>query len=294
MTFNSFGYVITQSLLSLKRNFWLSAASILTVMISLTILGYSIFFLVNTENIADTFESQVEIAVFLKDDLTDTQIADLKSQIESIEGIATVTLTTKDQAILEFQETMDSDSLLEDLGGVNPFPNKITITTTEAGLVEAVAAEVNGFDGIDKVRYGQGFVEKLVKFTQWLRWIGIGVVVAFACASFLLIVLNIKTNVNSREKEIQIMRLVGASKSFVRWPFLIEGILIGMIGAMLAITLVGVTYTGLLNYIITSLTFLPVVSSQQFILTVLLIMFFGGIAMGFLASAFSVRKFLNI
>lgn len=294
MAFNAIGYVIKQSLLSLKRNFWLSAASILTVMISLTILGYSIFFLVNTENIADTFESQVEIAVFLNDDLTDSQITDLKSQIQSIDGVATATLTTKEQAIVDFQETMDSDSLLEDLGGVNPFPNKITITTTDASLVEGVAAQVGGLTGIDRVRYGQGFVEKLVVFTTWLRWVGIGVVVAFACASFLLIVLNIKTNVNSREKEIQIMRLVGASKSFVRWPFLIEGVFIGMIGGVMAVALVGSTYTWLLNYVISSLTFLPVVSSQQFILSVLLIMFLGGIVMGFLASAFSVRKFLNI
>lgn len=294
MAINTVGYVIKQSLVSLKRNFWLSAASILTVMIALTILGYSIFFLANASNIADTFESQVEIAVYLNDNLTDAQITNLQSQIQSIAGVASATFTTKDQAIVEFQESIGSDTLLEDMGGVNPLRNKITITTTEAGMVEGVAAQVGGLEGIDKVDYGQGFVEKLVVFTNWLRWVGIGVVVAFACASFLLIVLNIKTNVNSREREIQIMRLVGASKSFVRWPFLFEGIFIGMLGAVLAIALVGSTYTGLLNYIISSLTFLPVVSSQQFILSVLLIMFLGGIAMGFLASAFSVRKFLNI
>lgn len=294
MSLNSAKYVLTQSLVSLKRNFWLSAASILTVMISLTIVGYSVFFLVNTSNIAETFESQVEIAVFLNDHLEASQITDLKSQIQQLEGVATVAVTTKDQAIIEFQESMGSDSLLEDLGGVNPFPDKITITTTDARLVEEITSQVSGLTGVEKVRYGQGFVEKLIVFTQWLRWVGIGVVATFACASFLLIVLNIKTNVNSREKEIQIMRLVGASKSLVRWPFIIEGIVIGMVGAILAVALVGATYTWLLQYIISTLSFLPVVSSQQFIINVLLLMVLGGAAMGFLASAFSVRKFLNL
>ncbi len=294
MAFNSAGYIIIQSLLSLKRNIWLSIASILTVTISLTLLGCSVFFLANTSHIAKTFESQVEIAAFLNEHLEREQVTDLKLQLEKIEGVESVQLTTREQAIDEFEESMGSGSLLQDLGGINPFPDKFTIIAKDARLVEGIANQVAGITGVDKVRYGQGVLEKLIVFTTWLRWIGIGVVAAFSFASFLLISLNIKTNVNSRENEIHIMRLVGASNSFIRWPFFLEGLIIGLIGALLAIGIVGSVYTWILQYIITTLAFMPIVADQIFIIQVLLVMLFGGMTMGALASAFSVRKFLHI
>lgn len=293
MRFNSISFILSQAFLSLKRNIWLSLASILTVMISLTILGFSIFFLANTSHIAETFESQVEIAVFLNERLEISQTSELQKQIEKIEGVATVTLTTPEQAINEFQESMGTTTLLEDLGGINPFPAKFTITATDARLVEGIASQVAGFVGVDRVRYGQGILEKMILFTHWLRWIGIGVVAAFGFASLLLISLNIKTNVNSKEKEIQIMRLVGASNTFVRWPFIIEGLLIGLIGSFVAIIIVGAAYSWILQYVISTLAFMPVVASQQFIINVLLTMLMSGMGMGVLASAFSVRKFLK-
>lgn len=293
MALNSARYIFTQALVSLKRNIWLSMASVLTVMISLTLLGSAIFFLANTTQIAETFESQLEIAAFLNKDFAQEQISQLQNQIKQLEGVETVALTTQEQAVWQFEESMGSNSLLEDLGGINPFPDKLTITVKDARLVEGLAGQIGGMTGVSKVRYGQGILEQLLMFTHWLRWIGIGVVAAFSFASLLLISLNIKTNVNSREREIQIMRLVGASNSFVRWPFLIEGLLIGMVGALAAMAIVGAAYTWLLQYIITTLAFMPVVANQQFIIMVLLLMLLSGMLMGFLASAFSVRKFVK-
>lgn len=293
MAFNSARYILIQALVSLKRNIWLSIASILTVMISLTLLGSAVFFLANTSQVAETFESQVEIAVFLDKSFERDQISELQSQLEQIEGVAAVTLTTREQAISEFEGSMGTGSLLDDLGGINPFPDKLTINATDARLVEGIAMQVTEISGVDKVRYGQGILEQLINFTHWLRWIGIGVVAAFSFASILLISLSIKTNVNSREKEIQIMRLVGASNTFVRSPFLIEGLIIGLIGAILATAAVGAGYTWLLQYMISTLAFMPIVANQQFIINVLLLMLLSGMAMGVMASAFSVRKFLN-
>jgi len=293
LAFNSAGFIITQALVSLKRNIWLSIASILTVMTSLILLGFSVLFLANTSNLADTFESQVEIAVFISDNQTKEQIVDIHNQILVLDGVDTVTHTTKEEAIMEFQQSMGSRTLLEDLGGINPFPEKLTVFATDAQLVEGIASKVAEINGVDKVRYGQGILENLLQLTHWLRLIGVGVVAAFALASSLLISLNIKTNVNSRQNEIQIMRLVGASNGFVRWPFFLEGLLIGMLGAVFAIIIVAVTYTWLLQYIITTLAFLPVVGDQQFLLIVFSLMLVGGMAMGALASAVSVRKFLK-
>jgi cell division transport system permease protein len=290
---NAAGYILAQALLSLKRNIWLTIASVMTVMIALTLLGCSIFFLANTSHIAQTFESQVEIAVFLNEDLSSAQVADVQAKVQSLPGVASVKLTSKEQAIAEFQESMGSKSLLEDLGGINPFPNKLTITATDARQVTNLASQISVMTGVEKVRYGQGILEKLIVFTNWLRWIGIGVVAAFSFASLLLITLNIKTNVNSREKEIQIMRLVGASNSFIRWPFFLEGLFIGLLGALLAMVIVGTAYSWLLQYVVSSLAFMPVVADQRFITGALLLMLFSGMIMGALASAFSLRKFLQ-
>lgn len=294
MNFDSVGYILTQALVSLKRNIWLSLASVLTVMVSLTLLGGSVFFLANTSNLASTFESQVEIAVFMNPELETAAVYEIQRQVNSIEGVASVKLTTKDDAIVEFQETMSSASLLEDLGGVNPFPDKLTIAAKEANLVAGIATEVEAIPGVSKVRYGQGVLEKLIVFTQWLRWVGMAVVAVFSFASILLIALNIKTNLTSREREIQIMRLVGASNAFIRWPFLIEGLLVGLIGAALAISVVGLGYNWLLNYIISTLTFIPIVGDPEFIIKVLAMMLASGMFMGAIASIFSIRKFLRV
>lgn len=293
MTLNTVSFIIVQALISLKRNIWLTIASVLTVMAALTLLGCSIFFLANTSNMATAFESQIEIAVFINDNQNREQVIDLRNMVQVIDGVDTVVLTTKEEAIVQFQQSMGTRSLLEDLGGINPFPDKLTVIAADVNLVEGIANQIAGMNGIDKVRYGQGILENLIQLTHWLRWIGIAVVVAFAFASFLLIALNIKTNVNSRRSEIQIMRLVGASNALIRWPFLIEGLLIGFIGALLAVAVVGVAYTWLLQYIITTLAFLPVVADQMFMISVYAIMLITGMTMGSIASAFSLRKFLK-
>jgi len=262
-------------------------------MTALILLGGSVFFLANTSNLATSFESQIEIAVFINDNQNREQVIDLRNQIQVMAGVDTVELTAKEDAIIEFQESMGSSSLLEDLGGINPFPDKITVKATDARLVEGIANQIAEINGVDKVRYGQGILEKLIQFTDWLRWIGIAVVAAFAFASFLLITLNIKTNVNSRENEIQIMRLVGASNGLIKWPFFIEGLLLGFIGGIISIGIVGIGYNWLLQYIITTLAFLPVVADQMFMISVFALMLIGGMIMGVLASVFAVRKFLK-
>lgn len=293
MALNTVGFVIRQASISLKRNIWLTIASVITVMTALILLGFSVFFLANTSNLATVFESQVEIAVFINDNQNSEQVIDLRNQVQVIEGVDTVEITTKEDAIVQFQQSIGSSSLLEDLGDINPFPDKLTVMATDVTLVEGIANQIADMNGIDKVRYGQGFLENLIQLTQWLRWLGIAVVGAFAFASFLLISLNIKSNVNSRENEIRIMRLVGASNAFIKWPFFIEGLLLGFIGGVLAIGIVGAAYVWFLQYMISAVAFLPIVADQMFIISVLSLMLIGGMTMGALASAFSVRRFLK-
>ncbi|KLU67023.1 cell division protein FtsX [Desulfosporosinus acididurans] len=295
MTFNFPRYILRETGHSMKRNPWLSIASVLTVMVSLVILGFSIFFLANASNVAQSFESQLEIAAFVKDDATAVQVQTLQSQIQGMTGVASVTIVTKQQALADFGKNMggSQSNLVTDLGGTNPFPDKLTIKATNPQDVENLAAAISALPEIDTVRYGQGYVDKLLQFTKWLRWIGFGVVGAFSVASVVLISINVKMNVFSKRREIQIMKLVGASNGFIRWPFLIEGLTLGLLGGGLAALVVGMGYNWITMYIQSTLTFLPVVRNVVLFRQVLGGLLLAGMAMGAVGSGVSLQKFLH-
>lgn len=294
MSINSLKYMLQVVLKSIHRNFWLSLASIFTVMASLVILGASAFFLVNANNMAQDFESQLEIAVFAKDGLNSDQVKALQHGVEGISGVASVELTPKDQALKEFSQSMSSSTLVSDLGDSNPFPDKLTVQVSDPQQVKEIADQIQTLKGVDKVRYGQGIVDQLLSFTHWLRWIGVGIVIAFTVASLVLISLNIKMNVFSRRREIQIMKLVGASNSFIRGPFLIEGMFLGFLGGLLAVVFVGFGYQWLAGYVSSNLTFMPVVKDNLLIAQVLGLLLFMGMAIGAIGSVISLRKFLKV
>ncbi|AET70863.1 cell division protein [Desulfosporosinus orientis DSM 765] len=292
---NSSGYIFRETFNSMRRNPWLSIASVITVMVSLVILGYSVFFLANASNMAKSFESELEIATFVQISATPSEVQALKSKIEELPGVASVTLVTKEQALEDFGKTMgdQQNDLLSDLGGTNPFPDKFTVKATDPQNVAALADSVAALSGVEKVRYGQGFVDQLLKFTQWLRWIGFGVVGAFGVAAIVLISINVKMNVFSRRREIQIMKLVGASNGFIRWPFLIEGLTLGLVGGALAAIIVGIGYSWLTDYVRSTLTFLPVVQNDVLFMQVSGGLLLAGMAMGAIGSGFSLQKFLR-
>lgn len=296
MTLNSARYILRETVHSVKRNPWLSLASVLTVMVSLVILGFSIFFLANAANLAKSFESQLEIAAFIENNPTPAELESLKTQIQEMPGVASVTIVTKEQALDAFGETMsDSESnLLADLGGTNPFPDKLTVKASNPQDVTNLAEVIRTLPGVYKVNYGEEFVDKLLKFTQWLRWIGFGVVAAFGIAAIVLISISVKMTVFSRRHEIQIMKLVGASNGFIRVPFLIEGMALGLVGGALAAGIVGLGYNFMIAYVQSSLTFLPIVQTETLFWQVIVGLLFVGMAMGAMGSGFSLQKFLRV
>lgn len=292
MTINALQYILREVWNSIRRNLWLSLASVLTVMVSLVILGASAFFLLNASNMAESFESQLEVAVFAEDSLSKSEVEDLKEEVEELSGVASVELVPKEEAFDEISKTVGSNSIVEDLGE-NPLPDKLTVKVTDAQLVKSVAEEATGLTGVGSVKYGDGFLEKVLQFTSWLRWVGVAVVIAFATASLVLISLNIKMTVFSRRREIQIMKLVGASNGFIRWPFLLEGMLLGLVGGILAILIVGFGYYWLADYVQSTLTFMPIVSESTRIYQVLGALLLVGMGLGAAGSAISLRKFLK-
>jgi len=294
MAFNSLEYIFREVAHSIRRNLWLSIASVLTVMISMVILGASVFFLLNASNLASDFESELQIAVFAQDDLNSEEVEALGEKLKGIQGVETIELVPKEQALKNFSGSMSSTTIVSDLGGTNPFPDKYTVHVVDPQQVETVADRITKLTGVDNVVYGKNLVDPLLKFTKWLRWAGTTVVGLFAIASLILISLNIKMNVFSRRKEIEIMKLVGASNGFIRWPFILEGMFLGLAGGLLAILLVGFGYDWLAKYIQTTLAFMPVVNEAGLIGKVLGSIVLLGMGIGAAGSVISLRRFLKV
>lgn len=252
------------------------------------------FLLLNASNLASDFESELEIAVFAQDRLGTQEIEALGEKIKGLSGIDTVEFVPKEQALKDFAKSMNSTSIVEDIGDINPFPDKYTVHVVDPQQVENVADRITKLTGVDNVVYGKNVVEPLLKFTEWLRWAGTIIVALFAIASLVLISLNIKMNVFSRRKEIEIMKLVGASNAFIRWPFILEGLLLGLVGGLLAIFVVGFGYGWLAKYIQDTLTFMPVVYESGLIGKVLGSLVLVGMGIGALGSAISLRRFLKV
>ncbi|HWJ02138.1 MAG TPA: permease-like cell division protein FtsX, partial [Verrucomicrobiae bacterium] len=201
MSLSSLRYVCKETMLSLRRNAWMSLASVATVAISLIILGFAITLVYNTNQLASNVESDIEISVFLKE-LNNNQIQDIQTRIEGMEEVSGVELVSKDQALKQFQASLSTE-LLDNLGGVNPLPDKFTVKVTKPETVKIVAEKISALQGVDKVNYGQGIVEKILKFTQWVRFVGSTVIGLLAVASIVLISITIRLTVFARRREIQ-------------------------------------------------------------------------------------------
>jgi cell division transport system permease protein len=292
MSLNSLRYVFKETLISLRRNAWMSLASVATVAISLVILGFALTLVYNTTQMAANIESDIEISTFMRTDQTAEQVSQAKAEIEKLPEVRSVDLVTKEKALEQFRATLSSE-LIDNLGGSNPLPDKLTVKAFKPDQVKLLADKVAQLPGVDKVQYGQGVVDKIIEFTHWVRWIGISMIGLLGLASIVLISITIKFTVFARRREVQIMKFVGATDWFIRWPFLMEGMVLGLVGAIISTVIVVYGYISLISYLHNHLAFIPVVNDPIFVRNLVLLLLGSGALIGSLGSMASLRKFLR-
>jgi cell division transport system permease protein len=292
MSLNSLRYVFKETLISLRRNAWMSLASVATVAISLVILGFALTLVYNTTQMAANIESDIEISTFMRTDQTAEQVSQAKAEIEKLPEVRSVDLVTKEKALEQFRATLSSE-LIDNLGGSNPLPDKLTVKAFKPDQVKLLADKVAQLPGVDKVQYGQGVVDKIIEFTHWVRWIGISMIGLLGLASIVLISITIKFTVFARRREVQIMKFVGATDWFIRWPFLMEGMVLGLVGAIISTVIVIYGYISLISYLHNHLAFIPVVNDPIFVRNLVLLLLGSGALIGSLGSMASLRKFLR-
>ena len=288
-------YVIREAFLSLRRNNWMSFASIGTVAVSLFVFGMFMLMVMNMNKMAASLESQVQISVYLKDDLKKADIRDLESDIKNMQGIETVHFVSRDEAMERLRERLgDQKYLLDALGDKNPLPDAFEVTVVQPDLVKTAAEAIDQFKGVDSAKYGQDVVEHLFDITRLIRIVGFMLMVLLAGATLFIISNTIRLTVFARRKEVAIMKYVGATDWFIRWPFLVEGMVLGFVGGFIAAIALRSAYAALAAKIYSTLAFFPLVPAYPYLNYVSLVLLASGMIIGALGSTISLKRFLKV
>lgn len=295
MSFSTKEYFVKETYKSIRRNGFMSFASISTVAVSLLVLGMFLMIFLNTNNLAQYLESQVQVSVYMQDSATEKELASVKEKLAKMPGVVKVTQVSKTQALERFKKRLgDQEQLLHSLGKENPFPNSFEIQVDNPERIKVLTPQIGQLPKVETAKFGQEVVEHLFQLTKILRFGGILLVVFLAMATLFIISNTIRLTVFARRKEVIIMKYVGATDWFIRWPFLLEGMTLGFFGAVLASLLINSIYSGLLERIHATLAFLPLLSPSPLLLYVDLFLLVAGTGIGALGSYISLRKFLRV
>lgn len=288
-------YFIKEVYTSFKRNIWMTLASIFTVVLSLFILGFFSIVILNLNKMADTLESQVQISVYLKDDLSQEEIDETKETLSKIEGLQDIKFITREEAMENFKERLgDQQFLLDALDDTNPLPDSFSLTVTSPQQVKTIADTAAALDSVESASYSQDIINHLFNLTHLIRLIGIALIILLTSAAIFIISNTIRLTVFARRKEIAIMKYVGATDWFIRWPFLLEGICLGFIGGGLATIFLYIVYNQVTQEIYEAMAFFPLIPQHPFIDYISLAILVAGIIIGALGSTISLKRFLKV
>ena len=295
MSFSTKEYFVKETYKSIRRNGFMSFASISTVAVSLLVLGMFLMIFLNTNNLAQYLESQVQVSVYMQDSATEKELASVKEKLTKMPGVVKVTQVSKQQALERFKKRLgDQEQLLHSLGKENPFPNSFEVQVDNPERIKVLTPQIGQLPKVETAKFGQEVVEHLFQLTKILRFGGILLVIFLAMATLFIISNTIRLTVFARRKEVIIMKYVGATDWFIRWPFLLEGMTLGFFGAVLASVLINSIYSGLLERIHATLAFLPLLPTSPLLIYVDLFLLIAGTGIGALGSYISLRKFLRV
>lgn len=296
MKIRELNYFSKEATKNVFSNGWMSLASVFTVIVSLLIFGIFLVLTINLNYIAGQFESDYEIILIVDENCSPEQTEAIKPQIEAIEFVETVTFDSKASRLQTLKEGMgDNAALFDGYDEDNPLRDWYKVTLSDLNQTDTVVAQLEQIGGIAKVRLNRETIDKLLSATSLIAKNSIWIMIALGLISVFIISNTIKLAVFSRAKEINIMKFVGATDWFIRWPFIIEGIIIGLIGGICSLLIISFAYKGIVASLstlgISFVTFKPLGEMTPFLIPMFILM---GIILGGIGSLISVRKHLNV
>lgn len=293
MKFNA-GYFFRETLRSSTRNWTQNIVAISTVAICLMVLGAFSIIIKNMNNVIRHFENKVEIISYLKDSASQNDIDRLQQKVLGWPEVKKVDYVSKEEAWDKFKGLMkDQPDIIRNITR-NPLPASLEVKLKNPRMTETVAKQLKNDPAIEEIRYGQEFIKKLFTFTKFLYLIGAILTGILSVAVLMLISNTIRLSIFARRKEIGIMKLVGATNWFIRWPFVLEGMLQGLIGAILAISLIVLANNLFVENIVRQMPFLPITLTGISVVKIFLTLLMTGIVIGAIGSALALRRYLKV
>ncbi len=294
---NSLFYNIKQGFVQIFRNRGMSLASIFSIVAMLLILGLFFVITVNINLFTEVVKQDYDqVEVFLLDETTEADARQLIAEIEKQKGVSGAEYRSKDEALEILKQRWGESGYLLDSLGNNPLPASILISVDSLDNAGAVARFAGNLDGVDDIQYYQETVDKLTKITRFLQ-IGALVIMIFLVVVSVVVVSNtVKLTVFARAKEIRIMKYVGATNWFIRGPFLAEGIIIGVLAALISTGLIALIYSKIIESIGTQVMAIvssPLISASYMTVNMVIIFVALGASIGAWGSIISMRRFLD-
>ena len=284
---------------SVIRNFSLSLASISCITITLIVVATSILLSYNVENFAESIRKDVTMVVFVDKTAKEEDLKQIKHEIQKIDNVDKITFKSKAETAEETKSKIEAVAPLVDMwtDETNPLLDSYMIKVKDVAIIKDTVAQIQKIDKINSISYGEEVVDQLVTVFKVIEKVCIGAVVALIIVTAFLITNTIKLAIYSRKTEIEIMRLVGASNIAIKVPFIIEGLFIGVLGAIIPIILTIYGYTTLYNYFggqVFGSSLAKLLSPVPFVYLVSLLLLLIGAAVGMFGSYSAVRKHLKI
>ncbi|SES71032.1 cell division transport system permease protein [Salinibacillus kushneri] len=282
---------------NILRNGWMTFASVASVTTTLILVGVFLVIMLNLNEMSEKVEEDVQIRAFIDIAANQEDIDALEKEITKLSEISTIEYSSKEEELENLMSSLGADGeAMAMVNQDNPLNAAFIIKTADPMDTFDVAKKIKSFDHVSSVEYGNNVIQKLFTFNEYARYIGIGLIAALVLTAAFLISNTIKITIMARSEEIGIMKLVGATNGFIRWPFFIEGLLMGILGSIVPIILVIGGYYYLYENMKdrTFVPFFELIPFSPFVWQVSLILLGIGAFIGVWGSVMSVRKFLKV
>ena len=301
MKYNILGYLIGEGFSNVFKNKKSTGASLMIMCATMIIFGIFLILGENINHFVDQVESEQGMQVFVKNEATQEQIDELGEKIRAIDGVSTVEFVSKDEALEQMRERFgDKQDLLDGYEGENNiFTASYVVTLTDLTKSKTVQDQINTYtDVVKKITSKDEVVTTLINLANGIKIVTGVILVLLIIISIFIIANTIKLTVHARRKEISIMKYVGATNNFIRWPFIVEGMIIGIIASLISIVIVGGAYNFIANEVVNA-DFMQMingslVSFQDMLSSIIIVYMLLGIGIGALGSIISMRKYLKV
>jgi cell division transport system permease protein len=297
MIYRNLRFALNSAWQSFWRNLAVSMAAVLSITLILILAGVNLLVGHAFSQVLDSFRAKVsEISINVADDTPLQTVYDFQQQLSLDPRVTHVRFVTKDEALAQFKADPSNVVLAQQIDG-NPLDAKLEVRVTnlsDVAAIDTLARRWPGVDPTDPTNYQGDFVNKMLGLSQWLGLAGVGLLAILVVVSIVIVMNTIRTAVYHRRKEIEVMKLVGATEWFVRGPFVLEGVMTGLIAACFALALLVIAYQPAVDRFRSDIAFIPLSYDPAFVVSLARDLLLGGALLGALGSYIGVRRYVKL